>query len=754
MKRPLSIIPTGRALVDLLFVLALGAVAMLGFADTFNGWGFLVAGVAGLLLGALLAHLAAELAQPVVVLALFVVVAFFLLGGAVAGPDSAAAALPLPGTLVDLADKSVHGWKELLTTLPPVDGGPLLALPYLLGLVAGAGTLSLARRLRSAFVPLLGALGLLVAVILLGVQSAQHLRMIGLVFGVLAVAWVIVRARWRSQTVTIGSRNTMRVLMGAGLCGLAGLGAVVVGPHLPGTGEDRTVLRTWVEPPFDVGQYPSPLASFRKYTKDYVAPSEDRKFYDKELLEVDGLPAGTRLRFAGMDSYDGIVFGAANDSGTESGNRDTFQKVGSVIDNPSAAAGGRKVTAKVTIKDGYRGVWLPEAGALTGITLGKGLEDQSDSFRYNLATNTGVLPGGIEPGDSYSFRAVLPSDKLAKDMTMWSGAAAGVEQVSRFQQLAGQMAGPDSSGALASVLAIAAEMKSQGKYTDGGAGAEQFRPGHSLSRLTEFTAADRQMAGNDEQYAAMMAILANQVGVPARVAMGAVVPADGVVKGKDIHAWVELRAGDGSWRTLDTKEFMGETPPQQETPQQQKLVAGKVIPPPAPVRPPSSAGDPVEDSLDRLDQHRDSGFQIPGFVWWILKWVVLPLVLAALAMGLVLFLKRRRTRLRRTTGTAAARVAGAWRDLLDHARDHGHGKVLSRRMTRREQAAVIPVEGFAPLARMANAGTFGLLDPTEEQAEELWRAVEAQRAEMVKPLGRVARWKVALNPASFRPLSR
>lgn len=748
MKRPASIIPTGRALVDLFFVLALGAAAMYGFQDTFHGWTFLVAGVVGLVLGALLAHLAVELAQPVVVLALFVVVAFFLLGGAVAGPESAASALPLPHTLVDLADKSVHGWKELLTTLPPVDGGPLLALPYLLGLVAGAGTMTLARRLRSAWIPLAGALALLAAVILLGVQDATHLAIIGLVVGVLGVAWVVVRARWQSMTVTIGSRNTSRLLLGMGLCAIAAGGAVVVGPHLPGTGEERTVLRTWVEPPFDVGQYPSPLASFRKYTKGYKGP-EQYQLKDKPLLAVKGLPEGTRVRFAGMDSYNGIVFGAANDSGTDSGNRDTFQKVGSVIKNP---ARGKEVTATVKVEEGYKGVWLPEAGALTGIELGKGLGDQTDAFRYNLATNTGVVPGGINPGDTYTFQAVLPDDKLDTKGSAWPGSLPGIEGVSRFQELGSQLAGQEASTPLDRVLAIAKQMKESGKYTDGGEGAEQFRPGHSLSRLSQFVAADQQMAGNDEQYAAMMAILANQAGVPARVAMGAKLPADGVIKGQDVHAWVELRAGDGSWRVLDTKEFMGDTPPEQETPQTKKLVAGKVVPPPAPVRPPSSAGDPVEDSLDRLDQHHDSGFHIPGFVFWILKWVVVPLLIAAAIVGLVLWVKRRRTHLRRTTGSAAARVAGAWRDLLDHARDHGHA--VSGRATRREQAAAIPVEGLAPLARLANAGTFGRTDPTDEQAEELWRQVDAQRARMVEPLSRVQRWKVALNPASFRPLSR
>jgi len=44
--------------------------------------------------------------------------------------------------------------------------------------------------------------------------------------------------------------------------------------------------------------------------------------------------------------------------------------------------------------------------------------------------------------------------------------------------------------------------------------------------------------------------------VPARVVLGALVPAGGVVTGADVHAWVEIRVGDGSWRTLPTSAFM------------------------------------------------------------------------------------------------------------------------------------------------------------------------------------------------------
>ena len=60
------------------------------------------------------------------------------------------------------------------------------------------------------------------------------------------------------------------------------------GPHLPGADADaRVVARSAVTPPFDVAQYPSPLAGFRRYTEPNVAG-----LWDQDLLRVQGLPGG------------------------------------------------------------------------------------------------------------------------------------------------------------------------------------------------------------------------------------------------------------------------------------------------------------------------------------------------------------------------------------------------------------------------------------------------------------------------------
>ncbi len=71
----------------------------------------------------------------------------------------------------------------------------------------------------------------------------------------------------------------------------------------------------------------------------------------------------------------------------------------------------------------------------------------------------------------------------------------------------------------------------EGRYSDGVVAAEQiYHPGHDVKRLGDEFANAPIMVGNDEQYAAIMALLASNVGVPARVVMGAVVPEDGVVR--------------------------------------------------------------------------------------------------------------------------------------------------------------------------------------------------------------------------------
>lgn len=115
--------PTRDDLVDGGFILVLGLMALWGFHTTFDSPRFLLVSAVGLVLGVVVAHLANVLKQHWLVLALMLVVTFFLFGGALAlSGDAIAGFLPTGSVLGKLANLTVSGWKGLLTTLPPSMG--------------------------------------------------------------------------------------------------------------------------------------------------------------------------------------------------------------------------------------------------------------------------------------------------------------------------------------------------------------------------------------------------------------------------------------------------------------------------------------------------------------------------------------------------------------------------------------------------------------------------------------------------------
>ena len=269
------------------------------------------------------------------------------------------------------------------------------------------------------------------------------------------------------------------------------------------------------------------------------------------------------MRIAAMDAYDGLVWGASNDALPGRGRR--LVPAG-LVDHRQPRRGD-EVEATVTIGEGYSGVWLPTIGALQGVDFRLGdPEAKSESFRYNLATSTAVVPSGIRRGDTYSFTAVQPDDELTAETLASTALAASPPGTGFIKEPASDWS-EKANTPMARVLAIAAHLKTVGKYSDGVRKSEQvYHPGHYLQRLSDGFINAQQIVGNDEQYAAAMALLANEVGVPARVVMGAVVPDDGVVTGEQVQAWVELRAADGTWRTLPTDQFMSNEPPAEQCP--------------------------------------------------------------------------------------------------------------------------------------------------------------------------------------------
>ncbi len=183
-------------------------------------------------------------------------------------------------------------------------------LPYLLGLFSGVAGHALARRTRLAVLPAAAPAAVVALSILFGAAQPTAAVLQGAGFAVGVLAWAAVRQqRGAARAATLGrQRPWQRIGAAVAVLAVAGAGAAVIGPHLPGANAHQRVV-LYVEPPFDVSAYPSPLAGFRDYTQDVPA---GLSVYGKELLATTGLPAGSRVRIAAMDAYDGLSWGVAN----------------------------------------------------------------------------------------------------------------------------------------------------------------------------------------------------------------------------------------------------------------------------------------------------------------------------------------------------------------------------------------------------------------------------------------------------------
>ena len=649
--------------VDAVAVIVLTMIGIAGFRPAYGGHGYLAAGAAGVVLGLLLSHVGQRARLPLVVVVAVSALAFLLFGGVVSQTGSVS--LPVLRTVANVA---VTGWTQLLTTARPVGRtAGLLVLPYLLGLFSGVAGHALARRTRFAVLPAAAPAAVVALSILFGAAQPTAAVLQGAGFAVGVLAWAAVRQqRGAARATTLGrQRPWQRIGAAAAVLAVAGAGATIVGPHLPGANSHQRVV-LYVEPPFDVSAYPSPLAGFRDYTKDVPA---GLSVYGEELLATSGLPAGSRVRIAAMDAYDGLSWGVANAAaGSSFGG---YQRVGALL--PGAVPGPTR-TATITIEPAYDQPWLPDLADTTGFTFsGTDGSSTAAALRYNVATTTGLIPDGVPAGLRYtvSAAAVTSPGTTALAAASPEGAPDSDITIPAAVQAFAQAHADTATTPMGRVLALATYLRDNGRYSNGGGAQSEITAGHGSGRLTSFLEG-KEIIGDDEQYAATMALLANAVGVPARVSLDGTVEANGTVYGKDVRADVELDTAEYGWVTLPASQFTGTKSPE--------LQEQKVTPPPQPVKVvPPRRGDaaPVAAANESSAVSRTapppstSGFAIPPMVLLLLKYAGTPLV-AVVAAGLLLIaLKTVRRRRRRATGPPSARVAGAWRELVDLGRDLG-----------------------------------------------------------------------------------
>ena len=703
---PRPVGPPRPALWRLLVVAALLVPMVLLHEPVFGDGAGLRAAGAGCAVGLLIAAASTRWRWDALSTLAAVLAAHLLGGGAAALPTTTAhGVVPTALTIQTLVIQTVRSWKDLLTLMPLASAyvGPAV-MPWLSGLLCSlaAGLLTVrARRpmLGTAPIMLLGALGIafgptgvrpavwpavawFAAVLAwwawigsrMSLESGEDIRV-----GRTAVGLTMTRTATRGASRAV-ARTGRRIVVAAltlALAGGTGLAATAgLGPW------QRVVGRDLITPPLDARQYPSPLAAFRHYTSDLE---------ETTLVQVAGLPEGARLRLAAMDVYDGTTF-TMSPAGTHPG--DGYLSVGTrmpAFDVPDGSA-----AAQMTISSsGLLGPWVPTTGAVTALTFtGGDAAAQQDGLHLDRWAQA-LLTTGPTASMTYSLDTMVTPD--------WSdGQLQGVDAPpprgedrhvpQAVSDLATRVAGSEQTP-LGRARAIERYLTTNGYYSNEDTAAS--RPGHRSDRLQRMLEAD-QLIGDDEQYAALMALMLHSLGVNARVVMGLYPPGGGqsaTLHGGDVHAWVEVEFDGVGWQTFDP------TPPYDQTPQTE-VTKPRSVPQPQVLQPPEPPDAPIELPPSTSDkpagQQNDEGRSLP---WGIIGAVGAGLLLLVGPVVLIVAAKALRRRRRRRAEPARA-LTGSWDEVVDLATDAGIDVPVH--LTRQEAAWMLADE-FGPAAE-AKAG--------------------------------------------------
>lgn len=733
--------------VSVLAALALLAPGVWSFGPVFGGAdGFIAAG-GGVLLGVAIGVVARRRRWAFASTAAVTVAAYLLFGGALAlRRTTVGGVVPTVDTLLRLVPLSVQAWRDLLTVTPPADTfvGPAV-VPYLAGLLLGLASGWFVLHPRRYLWTLAPTLGLLAVGILWGVHEAPFAAALGAGYGTVALGWTSWRraldARATSDEILTASARPVgrRRLGGAAALLAGGVAAAVAASPVLGSGIDRQVLRDLVEPPLDLRAYASPLTSFR------YLEGEARK---DTLFTVSGLPDGGRVRLASLDRYDGDVYNVADSSAG-------FVRMG---ERRTEAAQGVPVTLTIAVGE-YAGYWLPGGGDVRGLTFtGPRAESQADGLHLNAWGGTLITTAGVGRGDAYSVDLVAPTipdtdtDTDDAALTLASAPAPANERVpDAIGQWATDLTG-DAATPGEQMRRLEQGLREVGYYSDGSDGVS--RAGHTTERIGTMLNAPH-LLGDDEQYAVAMALMARELGVPARVVMGfypdgTTSSGDGPleVTGEMAHVWVEVPYAGVGWRSYDP------TPDRDkklrtEVPRPKPVSRPQVLTPPD--IPPSTDADPLDLAGEKSDAEDQSGLALLLRVLAIAGAVVGTAAVLAGPFVLIRFLKRRRMRARRTHPDVAARFSGGWAEFVDAADDLGHR--VSSTPTRRE--AAVALAGTFPeaqpimIAARADAGVFGAGAPSPDAAAVLWDDVDRARLAMLTQAGRWRRLRATYSPRSL-----
>jgi len=704
--------------------------------------------------------------SPPVVLAA-AVVAFLLFGVPLAVPQQALyGVLPTLDGLWQLVSGAALGWKQLLTITLPVGNYQALLVPaFVLVLTTSVISLTTALRAKRGALAAIGPLALFIVASALGPDYATLPLVLSLALIVTTLVWLMWR-RWYARRAAVRrlaaeARTTdgtgaavpsdhrlfgIRTIVAAGvILAIAGGAGAAAAVYAPPAGP-REVARSTVTQPFDPRDYVSPLAGFRRYFQPATA--------SEVLFSVSGLPTGGRIRIATLDTYDGVVYSVGSAAVTsESG---SFTRVPYRFDQ--SAVSGETVNLDVTVA-GYSGVWVPTVGQLEAVDFsGSRAATLRDEFYYNDTAGTAAVIGGLRAGDDYSLEAVLPEQPDTAGIAALRPGAAVVPAITVLPEetqivLDRYTEGVEGDGDR--LAAMLAGLKADG-YVSHGVGENEplSRSGHSADRITELLT-DQRMIGDAEQYAVTAALMARQLGFPARVVFGFAPEASAAgttaVTGDTASAWIEVDTADYGWVTIDPNPPVRDIPEEQpEEPttvsRPQSVIPPQTVLPDRPAEQTPQATTPDDPSPD------DAWLTVVLLVARIVGWALLGLAVLVSPFLVIIAAKVRRRRLRRKAPTPLARISGGWQEYRDAIVDHGVD--VPATATRREVALTVGGNQPTLLAAISDRAVFSPREPSAEEADKVWRAVTELSANLGAGATRWQRLKALVSLRSLGTVAR
>ena len=694
---------------------------VVAFQPVFGGTPGYLPALAGITAGALIPLLAARFRWSAALWFSAILAFYLLLGGPLVLPETTINGfVPSLTTLARLMQLTYQGWYDILTVATPAGdlSGPQAA-PLLGGILFSAALVGIVRFTRAVVWPMLLPTLWLALGIAFGIRQAPTTLWLGAALGAGLLLWSA--AHRISRMGAANAEFLVRQPRGLSRRTWQGLSAMLVIALASGTalgvnvvtGNDvhRQVLRDHVAPPLKLQEYPSPLTKYRLYELNQK---------NDVLFQVAGMPAGGRLRLAVMDEWNGVVFNVSQNIGE-------YLRVGRELPwQPEVATQVSEITVQA-----YDDVWVPSFGEPSRIEFeGEQATRQARGLYFNRNTRQTLTTARIGDGSMLRITGVvnLPLGESQREGLKGArGGAAPLARVDRVPEVLVKNATDWTQGATSAyeqLSMIEQKLRTEGFYSDGS--DNRSRAGHTAERLA-YMFNQEQWVGDDEQYAASMALMATQLGIPTRVVMGFYPASDAdvgsgwQVRGTEAHVWVEAFLEGAGWVNFDPTPDRNRVP-NSENPQPKPKPKPRVDPPPTPP-------EHVEDETVVADQQEvdfdDPKDQPPD-------WVQVAIVIAASAGGVLLLLspliviailKGRRAARRRKKGEVADQVAGAWDEVVDRARDLGFVAVTNH--TRRESADDLQ-EGYPdlPIRSMADrvdASVFGPEEPETEVRDSVWK---------------------------------